>query len=65
VTVGDDFFGLDEPGELTITKFDKTGIAGSFTLKGTEQFAFGAPAKKITIQGTFDYPCDGGQNCKS
>jgi len=64
VTLGDDLYGLDEPGELKVTKFDKSGVAGTFSLKAGERFTFGASPKKVTLQGTFDFPCDGGSVCK-
>src|SRR5215212_1946240 len=47
----DVIYALDEPGELKITKFDKSGIAGSFSFKASERFAEGS-AKKVTVQGT-------------
>ena len=62
-SVKDGVYALDEPGELKITKFDKSGIAGTFSFKATERLAQGAP-KKVTVQGTFDFPCSGGANCK-
>lgn len=61
-SLGDGLYGIDEPGELKITKFDKTGIAGSFSFKASERLS--NTNKKVTVQGTFDYPCTGGGNCK-
>jgi hypothetical protein len=42
------------PGTLTLTKFDATGVAGSFSFTATSA-STKAPAK---IEGTFDLPCE-------
>jgi hypothetical protein len=55
-------YSVSEPGKLTISKFDKSGIAGSFQFGAAEVFAEGTP-KKVQVQGTFDFPCAGGGNC--
>ena len=52
-----------EPGELNITKFDRSGIAGTFRFIAVEVVPKGA-AKRITVEGTFDYGCVGGAVCK-
>ncbi len=62
-SAGDGVYALDEPGELKVTKFDKSGIAGTFSFKASERFATGTP-KKVAVQGTFDFGCTGGANCK-
>jgi hypothetical protein len=57
---------VDEPGTLNITKFDATGIAGTFTFKASE-FLFGntgAAAKKVTVDAKFDYKCTQHAGCK-
>jgi hypothetical protein len=59
----DGIWALDEPGKLEITRFDKTGIAGRFTFRASERFADGTP-RNVTVQGTFDFPCQMGANCK-
>ena len=63
--IGDRFFDLAEPGELNITKFDASGIAGTFkfTAKESEFLATGTPWK-VKVEGSFDYPCLGGSKCK-
>lgn len=45
-------------GTLTITRFDMSGVAGSFTIDGNEMNEEAAP---IHIEGTFDLPCTAGQ----
>lgn len=52
-------FSVAEPGTMTLTKFDLTGIAGTFTFK-----AASSKGQKVEIKGSFDYPCAGGA-CKS
>jgi hypothetical protein len=47
-------FEVSEPGAMDITKFDATGIAGTFTLKAKSR-----DGKAIEIKGSFDYPCVG------
>lgn len=54
-------WGLREPGTLTITRFDESGIAGSFQLPVTDVLAKIAGAQQPSkgnamITGTFDYP---------
>ena len=51
------------PGELSITRFDASAIAGTFRFDAVEVVAKGAP-KRITVAGTFDYGCVGGAVCK-
>ena len=53
-------FDLSEPGTLDITKFDLTGLTGTFTFKAK---SFDGK-QAIEIKGSFDYPCVGAA-CKS
>lgn len=63
LSVGESGFKVAEAGKLKITKFDKTGIAGTFSYKGEEAIAQGTP-KKISVEGKFDFACPAGDNCK-
>ena len=63
VTVKDTAYKAAEPGELNITKFDASGIAGTFRFNAVEVAATGTP-KRITVEGKFDYGCAGGAVCK-
>lgn len=45
-------------GTLTLTRFDMSGVAGSFVIDGNEMNEEAAP---IHIEGTFDIPCSAGQ----
>lgn len=56
---GHQSFSVAEPGTLEITKFDLTGIAGTFAIKGK---SFDGK-QTVEIHGTFDYPCVG-EACK-
>jgi hypothetical protein len=47
------------PGTLELTKFDKTGIAGTFHFVAQ---TFGKD-KTVTVDGTFDYSCRGDSVC--
>ena len=53
-------FSVSEPGTLDITKFDLTGLTGTFTFKGK---SFDGK-QAIEVKGSFDYPCVGAA-CKS
>ena len=53
-------FRLSEPGTLDITKFDLTGLTGTFTFKAK---SFDGK-QAVEIKGSFDYPCVGAA-CKS
>jgi hypothetical protein len=44
-------------GTLTITRFDTTGVAGSFHVEGAE--VLGAN-RNLFLDGTFDIQCRGG-----
>ncbi len=64
-TFGDRSFGVSERGELNITKWDDSGIAGTFTFnaKEPEILADGTP-KAVQVVGTFSYACTGQSKCK-
>ncbi len=53
-------FSVAEPGEIVLTKFDATGIAGTFSYKA-QTFD---KSKSVTVNGKFDYPCSGNSICK-
>jgi hypothetical protein len=53
-------FNISEPGSVDITKFDPTGITGTFTFKAK---TFDGK-QAIEVKGSFDYPCVGAA-CKS
>jgi hypothetical protein len=57
---------VEEAGTLNITKFDASGIAGTFSFKAAE-FQFGnagGAAKKVTVDARFDYKCTGQSVCR-
>jgi hypothetical protein len=47
---------LTEPGKLTLTRFDRKAIAGTFTFKAESR---GKDTKHITVTGSFHYRCRG------
>jgi hypothetical protein len=53
-------FSISDPGTLDITKFDLTGLTGTFTFKAK---SFDGK-QAVEIKGSFDYPCVGAA-CKS
>ncbi|CAN5684048.1 hypothetical protein BH11MYX3_BH11MYX3_43300 [soil metagenome] len=53
-------FRVAEPGEIVLTKFDATGIAGTFSYKAQTS----DKSKSVIVHGTFDYPCTGTSICK-
>jgi len=53
-------FRISEPGELDLTKFDLTGLTGTFTFKAK---SFDGK-QAVEVRGSFDYPCVGAA-CKS
>ncbi|HET9987585.1 MAG TPA: hypothetical protein VFQ65_03680 [Kofleriaceae bacterium] len=53
-------FKVSEPGTLELTKFDATGITGTFTIKAKSH----DDKQAVEIKGSFDYPCVGAA-CKS
>jgi hypothetical protein len=52
------FFNKPE-GKLEITKFDSTGLAGTFNFVATSR-----EGKSVKVSGTLDYPCNGRSLCK-
>jgi hypothetical protein len=44
-------------GTLTLTRFDRKGVAGSFSFEGQERLTGQRP---IHVEGTFEIPCRGG-----
>jgi hypothetical protein len=60
-------FGLTDPqtyyhkpeGTLEVTKFDSTGLAGTFNFAATSR-----EGKSVKVSGTLDYPCNGRSICK-
>lgn len=61
LTLGTTTYSVSDAGQLKATRWDKTGIAGSFSFKAEEANA--TPPKKISVEGTFDFRCSGGPNC--
>ena len=53
-------FSVSEPGTLDISKFDLTGLTGTFSFKA-KSFD---DKQTVEIKGSFDYPCTGAA-CKS
>jgi hypothetical protein len=58
----DQVFEVTEPGRLRIRKFDRTGIAGSFSFGATEILT-DTPAE-IDMSGSFDFACVGPSICR-
>jgi hypothetical protein len=56
-------FGVSEEGELRITKFDTSGIEGSFSFAAEEQFGESEDPPQIQVEGTFQFDCTGGSKC--
>jgi len=63
VTIDDNPYQVTQAGSLKISKFDETGIAGTFQFGVQEAFSEGT-AKKAQVSGQFSYPCRGGKVCK-
>ena len=49
---------LVAPGKLEITKFDATGITGTFGFEAAAD-----KSQRVTVKGSFDFACVG-QKCK-
>jgi hypothetical protein len=49
-------YSVREPGKLTLTQFDRKGIAGAFTFKAEQR---GKGSKKVSVTGSFTYGCVG------
>jgi hypothetical protein len=52
-------YGVAAPGKLEITKFDATGIAGTFDFEAATH----DKSQHVTVKGSFDFGC-AGQKCK-
>jgi len=64
LTVGEGSFAVsDAGGEINITKFDSSGIAGSFSFPAEEIFAEDGTSGTITVEATFEYDCVGQSAC--
>jgi hypothetical protein len=60
LSIGDDTFELTSPGELVLTRFDGSGITGTFRYEAKKFVPIyepQGPAQKVTVTGTFDFPC--------
>ena len=60
LSVGDDIFVLTRPGELVLTRFDGSGITGTFKYEAKKfvpAYEPQGPEQKVTVTGTFDFPC--------
>ncbi len=61
--IGNNLFRVSE-GTLDITKFDREGITGHFSLKADLQTS-PDKGKAISVEGSFDFPCAGsGGRCR-
>jgi hypothetical protein len=49
-------YAVKEPGMLVVTRFDRKGIAGTFSFKAEH---LGKAAKKVEVTGSFNYGCSG------
>ena len=56
---------VSEDGALKITKWDSSGIKGSFNFKAEEAFGMDTTPKTINVSGSFDFPCADGDKCKN
>ena len=64
MTVGETSYRVSVDGEINITKFDGSGIAGTFSFGAEDIFpAEGQTAKVITVEGSFDFACNGQSVC--
>ncbi|MGK2964103.1 MAG: hypothetical protein ACSLFM_00690, partial [Tepidiformaceae bacterium] len=61
-TIGDELYRVSEAGELDITEWDDEGIAGEFSFRAEQMFAEGN-AKKLSVNGKFDFECTDGERC--
>ena len=52
-------FAVSSPGEVALTKFDETGITGTFSFS-----ASASDARAITVSGSFDFACTGRSVCQ-
>jgi hypothetical protein len=49
-------YSVSEPGKLSLTQFDRKGIAGTFSFKAEQR---GKVPGRVTVTGTFKYHCLG------
>lgn len=64
VLINDVPYLLSEPGRLRVSRFDSRAIAGSFQMRLQEMPGASTQRRSVTVEGTFDYPCDGSAACK-
>ncbi|HEX8704421.1 MAG TPA: hypothetical protein VF815_36655 [Myxococcaceae bacterium] len=60
LAIGEDTFVLTKPGELVLTRFDGTGITGTFRYEAKKFVPIyepQGPEQKVTVTGSFDFPC--------
>ena len=60
LSIGDDTFVLTRPGELVLTRFDGSGITGTFRYEAKKFVPIyepQGPEQKVTVVGNFDFPC--------
>lgn len=60
LAIGEDTFVLTRPGELVLTRFDGSGITGTFRYEAKKfvpAYEPQGPEQKVTVVGTFDFPC--------
>lgn len=60
LSIGDDTFVLTRPGELVLTRFDGSGITGTFRYEAKKFVPIyepQGPEQKVTVMGTFNFPC--------
>jgi hypothetical protein len=60
LSIGDDTFELTRPGELVLTRFDGSGVTGTFRYEAKKfvpAYEPQGPVQKVTVVGTFDFPC--------
>ena len=50
-------YSISEPGELVLTQFDRKGLVGTFSFKAHQ---FGTTPNRVTVAGSFHFPCVGG-----
>ena len=64
MTFGDGAYRVSREGVLDITRFDRSGISGSFSFAAEEVYPAGEqPAKVLTVEGSFDFACVGQSGC--
>ncbi len=60
LSIGEDTFVLTRPGELVLTRFDGSGVTGTFRYEAKKfvpAYEPQGPEQKVTVVGTFDFPC--------